>query len=77
MATVVADARLDGAPTQWYLAADPNTTDTIEVAYLNGNESPMLDQMDGFDVDGVKFKVRIDAGVKALDHRGLYKYGAS
>jgi len=24
-------------------------------------------------VDGVEFKVRIDAGVKALDHRGLVK----
>jgi phage major head subunit gpT-like protein len=74
LATVVSDARLDAhSPTTWYLAADPNTTDTIEVAYLNGNDTPFLDQQDGFDVDGVKFKVRIDAGVKALDFRGLYK----
>jgi len=77
MATVIADARLDGSPTQWYLAADPNTTDTIEVAYLNGNETPMIDQQDGWKVDGVEFKVRIDASVKPLDFRGLYKYGAS
>ena len=74
MATVVSDARLDAASvTAWYLAADPNSTDTVEVAYLNGNESPMLDQMDGWKVDGVEFKVRIDAGVKPLDFRGLYK----
>jgi len=37
----------------------------------------MIDQMDGSKVDGVKFKVRIDAGVRALDWRGLYTYGAS
>ncbi|MBX9740508.1 MAG: ATP-dependent Clp protease proteolytic subunit [Beijerinckiaceae bacterium] len=74
LATVVSDARLDAASsTAWYLAADANMHDTIEVAYLNGNETPMIDQQDGWKVDGVEFKVRIDAGVKAIDFRGLYK----
>lgn len=74
MATVIDDARLDThSATAWYLAADPNSHDTIEVAYLNGNETPMIDQQDGWKVDGVEFKVRIDAAVKALDFRGLYK----
>lgn len=74
MATVVSDARLDTASaTAWYLAADPNSHDTIEVAYLNGNDKPAIDQQDGWKVDGVEFKVRIDAGVKPLDFRGLYK----
>ena len=62
LATVVSDARLDTASTTaWYLAADPNSHDTIEVAYLNGVEAPFLDQQDGWNVDGVEFKVRIDA----------------
>jgi ATP-dependent protease ClpP protease subunit len=74
LATVVSDARLDAASaTAWYLAADANVHDTIEVAYLNGNETPMIDQQDGWKVDGVEFKVRIDAGVKAIDFRALYK----
>lgn len=74
LATVVSDARLDAASaTAWYLAADANVHDTIEVAYLNGNETPMIDQQDGWKVDGVEFKVRIDAGVKAIDYRALYK----
>ena len=74
MATVIDDARLDThSSTAWYLAADPNMHDTVEVAYLNGNETPMIDQQDGWKVDGVEFKVRIDAGVKPLDFRGLYK----
>ena len=47
--------------------------DTIEVAYLDGNTAPTLEQQGGWTVDGVEFKVRIDAGVKPLDFRGLAK----
>jgi ATP-dependent protease ClpP protease subunit len=71
IAKVVSDARLTSTP--WYLVADPNTHDTVEVAYLDGNESPTLEQQDGWNVDGVEFKVRIDAAAKALDHRTMYK----
>lgn len=71
MAQVIADARIPAYA--WFLAANPNQHDTIEVAYLNGNRQPTLEQRDGWNVDGVEFKVRIDAGVKALDYRGLYK----
>lgn len=74
MAEVVADARLDTASTAvWYGAANPNMYDTIEVAYLDGVQQPYLETRDGWGVDGVEMKVRHDAGVKALDHRGLYK----
>jgi ATP-dependent protease ClpP protease subunit len=69
---VVADARLDAASaTAWYLAAGPNDTDTIEVAYLNGQDAPYMEQKIGFEVDGVEMKVRLDAGVAALGFRGL------
>lgn len=71
IASLVSDARLSG--TNWFMAADANMQDTIEVAYLNGNSSPVLEQKDGWNVDGVEFKVRLDAGVKALDFRGLLK----
>lgn len=46
-------------------------SDTIEVAYLNGVDTPYIDQMEGFSVDGVTTKVRIDAGVAPVDHRGF------
>lgn len=68
-ATVISDSRLTG--TAWYLAADPAQTDTIEVTYLDGVQEPFLDQKEGWNVDGSEFKVRIDAGVKALHWRGL------
>lgn len=78
MAEVIADARLDANSTAaWYLASDPNVNDTIEVAYLDGNDQPYLEQRAGWNVDGVEFKVRHDAGVKALDWKGLYKSSGS
>lgn len=74
LATVVSEARLSTASSAvWYMAANPMMHDTIEVAYLNGNDQPTLEQRDGWNVDGVEFKVRLDAGVKALDYRGLYR----
>lgn len=70
-ATVIAEPRLDDASaTAWYLAAAKGT-DTIEVAYLNGVDTPYIDQQQGFESDGVTTKVRIDAGVAPIDHRGL------
>ena len=41
------------------------------VAYLNGVDTPYIDQMEGFETDGIATKVRIDAGVAPIDHRGL------
>jgi ATP-dependent Clp endopeptidase proteolytic subunit ClpP len=71
---VISDARLGTASTTaWYGAADANANDVIEVAYLDGNQAPTLEQQNGWGVDGVEMKVRMDAGVKALDYRGLAK----
>ncbi len=40
-AEVIVDARLDAASTlSWYLTADPNVFDTIEVGYLDGIAAP-------------------------------------
>lgn len=73
MAQVVVEPRLDKADNkQWYVAAAQGT-DTIEVAYLDGMDTPYLEQQEGFTVDGIAWKVRIDAGVAALDYRGLVK----
>lgn len=71
--TVLSEARLDdNSPTDYYLAAAQGR-DTIEVAYLDGIDTPYLEQQQGFTIDGAAFKVRIDAGVAPLDHRGLVK----
>ena len=73
MAEVITEARLDdNSATEWYLAAG-GMFDTIEVAYLDGNENPFLDQMQGWSVDGTEFKVRLDAGVSPLEFRTMSK----
>jgi hypothetical protein len=71
---IVVDARLDAvSTTAWYLAADPSAFDTIEVGYLDGVSTPFLDQQDGWTVDGVEYKVRMDAAAAPLEFRTLYK----
>ena len=72
--TLVSDARLDASSTTaYFLVADQGMFDTVEVAYLDGNPNPYLEQQNGWTVDGVEFKVRLDAAVKALDWRTMYK----
>lgn len=74
MAELVVDGRLDAtSASAWYLAADPNGFDTIEVAYLDGVQAPYLEQQQMWTADGVEMKVRIDAGVAPLDFRTMYK----
>lgn len=54
----------------WFLAARKGTT--VTVFFLNGQEMPFMETKDGWTVDGVEYKVRIDCGAKAMDYRGLY-----
>ncbi|KQR55638.1 ClpP-like prohead protease/major capsid protein fusion protein [Acidovorax sp. Leaf160] len=71
---VISDARLDAASsTAWYGAGGAQMHDTVEVNYLDGNDQPYLEQRQGWNVDGTEFKVRIDAGVSALDWKALAK----
>lgn len=71
---VIADARLDKqSKLNTYFAADPGIHDTIEVAYLDGNEQPYMEQQQGFTVDGATFKVRMDAGVAPMSWRTINK----
>ncbi len=70
---VISEPRLKtNSDKAWYVAAGLGE-DTIEVAYLDGIDTPYIEQQDGFTVDGVATKVRIDAGVAPLDYRGLAK----
>jgi len=71
---VVVDPVLDGnSATAWYLAASPSQIDTVELSFLQGEESPVLENEWDFDKDCYKYKVRQTFGVAAIDFRGLYK----
>ena len=66
------ESRLDDdSTTAWYLAARKGKT--IRLYFLDGVQRPYLEVQNGWSVDGVEHKVRIDAGAKAEDWRGISK----
>lgn len=72
--TPIVEPRLDASSaTAWYLAASPDQIDTIEYAYLEGQEGIYTETRMGFEVDGMELKVREDFAAKAIDWHGLYK----
>ena len=75
--TLVVDPRLDEtSETAWYLAADARTVGTIELGRLAG-EPVSIETQNGFEIDGVSIKCRLDAGAAAVDWRGMvYNAGA-
>jgi hypothetical protein len=71
---VVIEPRLDASSaTAYYLMADPSRVDTVEYAYLSGEEGVQIESRAGWEIDGVEVKARLDFGAKAIDHRGMTK----
>lgn len=75
---VIEDGQLDnlGTATNWWLAADNNSIDTVEISYLQGERTPSISREDGFETDTIKAKIRQTYGLKAIDYRGLYQGNA-
>ena len=72
---VIVEPVLDAYSTSaWFLAADYASVDTVEVSFLQGEESPVLENEWDFNTDTYKYKVRQTFGVAPIDWRGLYKY---
>ena len=57
-----------------YAFADPMDAAAIEVAFLDGNDQPRLDQEPGFTADGVQFKIAGDVAAGPVDFRGAAKH---
>ena len=71
---IAAEPRLEAASaTAWYLTGDVGQIDMIELARLEGEAGPMIETRNGFEVEGMEIKARMDVGVKAIDFRGLQK----
>lgn len=73
---LVVEPRLDaasGGDKAWYLIADPSAIDTLEYGYLDGQEGVYIESRNGFDVDGVEIKARLDFAAKVIDWRAFYK----
>lgn len=65
---IVDTPRMSG--TRYHLLADPSESAAIEVAFLDGVDTPYLETAQAFDTDGGKLKVRLDYGVAGHDWRG-------
>ena len=75
--TVVVDPQLDAnSATVWYLAADTAQIDTVELTFLSGEESPVLESEWNMKNDTYLYKIRQTFGVKAIDWRGLFRNSA-
>lgn len=58
----------------WYLLADPMRLPAIEVAFLNGRQTPTVERADAdFNKLGIQFRGYINFGVKEQDYRGAVK----
>lgn len=68
----IQDGRIDVAGVKkWFVVADKGQN--IDVAWLGGNKTPRIEQRNGWNVDGVEYKISIDAGAYVADWHGLYE----
>lgn len=70
---VVTSALLDAnSTTNWYAIADNAQVDTVEITFLNGEESPVLESEWIMSNDVYRYKVRQCFAAAVIDHRGIY-----
>lgn len=69
---LVVEPRLTSA-TAWYVAASPSQEVGLEYSYLEGQPGPQIESRQGFEIDGVETRVRLDFGAGVLSHVPLYK----
>lgn len=60
---------LTAGSTRRYMFADPAMSPAIVVGFLEGQEEPVMETRDGFEVDGMEWKVRLDFAVGAVEWR--------
>jgi hypothetical protein len=66
------DSTLTGnSSAAWYLLADPNDVPVIEVAFLNGMETPTVETADAdFNMLGIAMRAYLDYGIAFQEYRG-------
>lgn len=67
-AEVIDTARLTG--TRRYAFADPAIAPVIEVVFLDGQQQPYMEMRQGWRIDGIEWKIRLDYAVGGIDFRG-------
>lgn len=57
----------------WFMVTDPSSSKSIQVDYLNGQETPTFRRMEAPGVLGFTWDIWLDWGITAVDYRGIYK----
>lgn len=69
---VVVEPRLDAASAKaWYLVSAGSSA--LEYAYMSGNAGVQVETRNGWEVDGLEVKARLDFGAAFVSHRGWIK----
>jgi hypothetical protein len=70
---VVASPYLDAnSSTNWYAIADNSLIDTVEISFLSGEESPVLESDYNIRNDSYIYTVRQSFAAAAIEHRGVF-----
>lgn len=69
--SLIVEPRLTG--NGWFIFGDPTTAPVLEYAYLSSAQGPQLSSRDGWEILGREFRVTLDFGAGATDHRGTYR----
>jgi ATP-dependent protease ClpP protease subunit len=76
--TLVVEPLLDASSTTaWYLFADPSRVDTIEVSFLQGQETPVTNDWIDQETWSRCFTIVQTFAAKAIDHRGVQKHAGA
>lgn len=59
--------------TAYYAFANPNEAPILEVSFLNGVRTPFLETDQPFETDGMRWKIRLDYGVAAVNYKGVIR----
>jgi hypothetical protein len=63
--------------TAWYLFAEPSRIDTVEVTFLQGQETPQVRPVLSEEKLSMTYYVLQSVGAKALNHRGIQKHAGA
>lgn len=68
---IVDTPRLTGTP--WYVLANPNIEPVFEVGFLDGIQTPQIEQKEAWTQAGMSWRVLYEFGVAATGFRGIIK----
>lgn len=71
--TPVLNALADAKAAPWFMVADPLSAKSIQVDYLNGQETPIVRRMEAPGTLGFTWDIYTDWGIAVRDFRGIAK----